>query len=180
MALMSSGRYLLLIVLIVLSSHFLLSLTHDTYTRATSWSRLRQPQEYYTYNQTLDVKFRDKANATFIILARNSDMDNAVRSMRCIEDRFNTWHHYPCVYSALSLSSAALPLLVPPFPSTPRSAPSRYSVDATLSAFRSGPPLRPLRLPHHVPPNTSLGPLTLRRLSPRTLSFMHLTHAHRP
>ncbi|KAJ7279313.1 hypothetical protein C8J57DRAFT_1023397, partial [Mycena rebaudengoi] len=105
--------YLLLIVLIVLSSHFLLSLTHDAYARATSWSRLRQPQEYYTYNQTLDptpipqeyytynqtldVKFRAKANATFIILARNSDMDNTVRSMRRMEDRFNTRHHYPYV-----------------------------------------------------------------------------------
>ncbi|KAJ7276567.1 glycolipid 2-alpha-mannosyltransferase-domain-containing protein [Mycena rebaudengoi] len=100
MALMSSGRYLL-IVLIVLSGHFLLSLTHDAYARATSWSRLRQPtpipQEYYTYNQTLDVKFRDKANATFIILARNSDMDNTVRSMRRMEDRFNTRRHYPYV-----------------------------------------------------------------------------------
>ncbi|KAJ7279274.1 glycolipid 2-alpha-mannosyltransferase-domain-containing protein, partial [Mycena rebaudengoi] len=94
-------RYLLLIVLIVLSGHFLLSLTHDTYARATSWSRLRQPtpipQEYYTYNQTLDVKFRAKANATFAILARNSDLDNTVRSMRRMEDRFNTWHHYPYV-----------------------------------------------------------------------------------
>ncbi|KAJ7198679.1 hypothetical protein C8J57DRAFT_961691, partial [Mycena rebaudengoi] len=94
-------RYLLLIVLIVLSGHFLLSLTHDAYARATSWSWLRQPtpipQEYYTYNQTLDVKFRAKANATFIILARNSDMDNAVRSMRRMEDRFNTRHHYPYV-----------------------------------------------------------------------------------
>ncbi|KAJ7279266.1 glycolipid 2-alpha-mannosyltransferase-domain-containing protein [Mycena rebaudengoi] len=101
MALMSSGRYFLLIVLIVLSSHFLLSLTHDAYARATSWSRPRQPtpipQEYYTYNQTFDVKFRAKANATFIILARNSDMDNTVRSMRRMEDRFNTRHHYPYV-----------------------------------------------------------------------------------
>ncbi|KAJ7279317.1 hypothetical protein C8J57DRAFT_1023526, partial [Mycena rebaudengoi] len=90
-------RYLLLIVLIVLSGHFLLSLTHDAYAHATSWSRLRQPQEYCTLNQTLDVKFRDKANATFIILARNSDMDNTVRSMRRMEDRFNTRHHYPYV-----------------------------------------------------------------------------------
>ncbi|KAE9404239.1 glycosyl transferase [Gymnopus androsaceus JB14] len=30
-----------------------------------------------------------KANATFVILARNSDLDGAVRSVRSIEDRFN-------------------------------------------------------------------------------------------
>ncbi|KAJ7279254.1 glycolipid 2-alpha-mannosyltransferase-domain-containing protein [Mycena rebaudengoi] len=167
MALMSSGRYLLLIVLIVLSGHFLLSLTHDAYARATSWSWLRQPtlipQDLGLV--TLDVKSRAKANATFIILARNSDMDNAVRSMPRMEDRFNTRHPYPYVLLndepftvqvrllslLLSLSSAALPLLVPPFPSTPRSAPSHYSFHATLSAFPSAAlPLRPSSSPPHT------------------------------
>ncbi|KAJ7279258.1 hypothetical protein C8J57DRAFT_1501929 [Mycena rebaudengoi] len=165
MALMSSGRCLLLIVLIVLSSHFLLSLTHDTYTRATSWSWLRQPtpipQEYYTYNQTLDVKFRAKANATFIILA-SSDMDNTVRSMRRMEDRFNTRHHYPYVLLNDEPFTVQVRLL-----------------SLLLLSLSSAPALLFVS-PHHVPPTISLGPLTLRRLSPRFLSFMHLARAHGP
>ncbi|KAJ7467978.1 alpha-1,2 mannosyltransferase KTR1, partial [Mycena latifolia] len=35
-----------------------------------------------------------RANVTFVILARNSDLDNTVRSIREVEDRFNTRHHY--------------------------------------------------------------------------------------
>ncbi len=38
-----------------------------------------------------------KANATFVILARNSDLDGTVRSIRAIEDRFNKYHDYPYV-----------------------------------------------------------------------------------
>ncbi|KAJ7680141.1 glycolipid 2-alpha-mannosyltransferase-domain-containing protein, partial [Mycena rosella] len=40
------------------------------------------------------------ANATFVILARNSDLDSTVRSVREVEDSFNTRHHYP--YSLLN------------------------------------------------------------------------------
>ena len=39
-----------------------------------------------------------RANATFVMLARNSDIDDAVRSIRAIEDRFNTRHGYPYVF----------------------------------------------------------------------------------
>ncbi|KAJ7666731.1 nucleotide-diphospho-sugar transferase [Mycena polygramma] len=63
----SAARYLLVIFAVVISGHYLLSLTHDG------------------------------ANATFVILARNSDLDNTVRSVREVEDRFNTRHHYPFV-----------------------------------------------------------------------------------
>ncbi|KAJ7680118.1 glycosyl hydrolases family 31-domain-containing protein [Mycena rosella] len=38
---------------------------------------------------------RPLANATFVILARNSDLDSTVHSVREVEDRFNTHHHYP-------------------------------------------------------------------------------------
>lgn len=38
-----------------------------------------------------------RANATFVILCRNSDIDGTVRSIREIEDRFNRRYHYPYV-----------------------------------------------------------------------------------
>ena len=39
-----------------------------------------------------------RANATFVILARNSDLEGAVRAVRSIEDRFNRDYHYPYVF----------------------------------------------------------------------------------
>jgi alpha 1,2-mannosyltransferase len=38
-----------------------------------------------------------RANATFVILARNSDADGTVRSIREMEDRFNRNYNYPYV-----------------------------------------------------------------------------------
>ncbi|KAJ7074768.1 glycosyltransferase family 15 protein [Mycena amicta] len=103
----SGPRYLLIVLAVVVSGHYILSLTHDAYGRATSISRLMRPRpdnsipdEYYTHeriNSELEIAARPRANATFVILARNSDMDNTVRSVRRIEDRFNTRHHYPFV-----------------------------------------------------------------------------------
>jgi alpha 1,2-mannosyltransferase len=96
----TAPRYLLVVLAVVISGHYILSLTHDAYGRATSLSRLvgsrpvtAIPLEYYT--TPLELSHRPKANATFVILARNSDMDNTVRSVREVEDRFNTRHHYP-------------------------------------------------------------------------------------
>lgn len=47
-------------------------------------------------NESLTVDHR--ANATFVILARNSDIDGTVRSIREIEDRFNRRFRYPYVF----------------------------------------------------------------------------------
>jgi hypothetical protein len=38
------------------------------------------------------------ANATFVILARNSEMEKLVKSLKEIEDRFNHRYHYPFVF----------------------------------------------------------------------------------
>ena len=39
-----------------------------------------------------------RANATLLMLARNSDADGAVRSVRELEDRFNHKFNYPWVF----------------------------------------------------------------------------------
>jgi alpha 1,2-mannosyltransferase len=38
------------------------------------------------------------ANATLLMLARNSDLDGAVQSVREVEDRFNKNYGYPWVF----------------------------------------------------------------------------------
>ena len=41
---------------------------------------------------------RPRANATLLMLARNSDVDDVVRAVRELEDRFNHNHRYPWVF----------------------------------------------------------------------------------
>jgi alpha 1,2-mannosyltransferase len=42
--------------------------------------------------------FGDRANATLLMLARNTDVEGAVKSVRRLEDRFNRVHKYPWVF----------------------------------------------------------------------------------
>lgn len=45
---------------------------------------------------TLDAP--ERANATFVILCRNSDLDGVIQSVRSVEDRFNREYRYPYVF----------------------------------------------------------------------------------
>ncbi|KAJ7733150.1 glycolipid 2-alpha-mannosyltransferase-domain-containing protein [Mycena metata] len=106
----TAPRYLLIVLAVVISGHYLLSFTTTSYPRFLSSSnggvnpnaKNNVPMEYY-YSQvinsthTLELANRKRANATFVILARNSDLDSTVRSVREMEDRFNTRHGYPFV-----------------------------------------------------------------------------------
>jgi len=104
------GRYVALVVFIVISLHFILSFTHQKYGRATSLSHIKSkfsstpheyvPDEYYVppdFNASKPLQIR-RANATMVMLARNSDMTNAVQSVRRIQDRFNSKFNYPWVF----------------------------------------------------------------------------------
>jgi alpha 1,2-mannosyltransferase len=44
------------------------------------------------------MKTSGRANATLLMLARNSDAESALRSVRELEDRFNHQFHYPWVF----------------------------------------------------------------------------------
>lgn len=39
-----------------------------------------------------------RANATLLVVARNSDLEGLVRSVRSMEDHFNHWFHYPWTF----------------------------------------------------------------------------------
>jgi mannosyltransferase len=39
-----------------------------------------------------------RANAAFVVLARNKELEGVVQSIRSIERHFNRWYHYPYVF----------------------------------------------------------------------------------
>lgn len=39
-----------------------------------------------------------RANAAFVILARNKELDGVLQSMKSVERHFNRWYHYPYVF----------------------------------------------------------------------------------
>ncbi|TFK71820.1 glycosyltransferase family 15 protein [Pluteus cervinus] len=110
----TTARYFVLVLGVILSIHFVLSFTHQEYGRATSLSSIAShfsgngdlqvvpdPYEGYvrpttTPNATHFISDK-RANATFVILARNTDIDGTVRSIREMEDRFNKYYKYPYV-----------------------------------------------------------------------------------
>lgn len=54
------------------------------------------PDEYFAPSSNTTVQGR-RANATFVILARNTDLQGVIGSIREIEDRFNRQYNYPYV-----------------------------------------------------------------------------------
>ncbi|KAI0067471.1 glycosyltransferase family 15 protein [Artomyces pyxidatus] len=94
-------------LLLGLSSLFLLTsftstplLSVSALFGSSSKSQDRIPDSYYNdfdADPSLDP-LRRRANATLVMLARNSDVDGAVRSVRELEDRFNRHFNYPWVF----------------------------------------------------------------------------------
>ena len=56
------------------------------------------PEEYYDdFTISYPAKVR-KANATFVMLARNGDLEGVIISMKQMEDRFNKEYKYPWTF----------------------------------------------------------------------------------
>jgi len=104
----TTSRYILIIVGIIISLHYLLTLVHKDYGRATSLSSLTKnfTLSFHDYPPLSSVPSGvddpttngPRANATFVILARNSELEGAIRAVRSIEDRFNRDYRYPYVF----------------------------------------------------------------------------------
>ncbi|KAJ7736012.1 glycosyltransferase family 15 protein [Mycena maculata] len=115
------ARYLLLSLGLLLALHFLLAATHAPYGNATSsalsgvfgsstkktqYTDIAVPAHPDTHSPPswlpggLDAggNSTKRANATFVMLARNSDVNGAVQSIRSMEDRFNRDYGYPYVF----------------------------------------------------------------------------------
>ncbi|KAI0079942.1 glycosyltransferase family 15 protein [Panus rudis PR-1116 ss-1] len=107
---MTPMRYVVLVLGIIISLHFILSFSHEDYGRATSLSNIKNqlkgssspqykvdvpPITYYNANGTAPGP---RAKAAFVILARNSDLQGIAASMKQMEDRFNKKFRYPYVF----------------------------------------------------------------------------------
>lgn len=44
------------------------------------------------------VREEDRANAAFVVLARNKELDGVIESIKSVERHFNRWYHYPYVF----------------------------------------------------------------------------------
>lgn len=91
--------------------HYILSLSHDGYGRATSLSNIKEqlvghnppyktpvPDDYYAHAGSNTSTPNRKANAAIVMLARNSDLKGILVSMKQMEDRFNKKFRYPYVF----------------------------------------------------------------------------------
>ncbi|KAK7467141.1 hypothetical protein VKT23_004200 [Stygiomarasmius scandens] len=101
-----SRRYITAVVLLVIGLHYLFSVTFDSYSRVSSLSNI--PNQLQISNAdpkpivNLDLEYYSnyterRANATFVLLCRNSDLNGVINSMQSAEDRFNKRYNYPWV-----------------------------------------------------------------------------------
>ncbi|KAF9650772.1 glycosyltransferase family 15 protein [Thelephora ganbajun] len=101
---MTPIRYVILVVFILISLYSILSLSNESYGQKTSMSNLFNSSNEEKGTEALvdDVKSFNpqlgKANAVFLMLCRNEEVDGAVKSIRELEDRFNHEYHYPWVF----------------------------------------------------------------------------------
>jgi alpha 1,2-mannosyltransferase len=114
------ARFVVAALAIVVGLHYLLAFTHEGYAKATSFplgksSTTASPstsesKDDRVLENVVSTPLNEEAhvdafptspqlaNATFIILCRNSDLASTIRSVREIEDRFNHRYGYPYVF----------------------------------------------------------------------------------
>ncbi|KIK55936.1 glycosyltransferase family 15 protein [Collybiopsis luxurians FD-317 M1] len=103
-------RYATLVLFFTILLHFILLSAHDQYREATA-SRLSKFSSHFQeellgedLNLSAEITSQSSskppnrlANATFVMLARNSDLEGTISSIRALEDRFNSRFGYPYV-----------------------------------------------------------------------------------
>jgi hypothetical protein len=84
--------------------HVVLSNTHREYGRSMSVSSITShfaaDRDHPSHPESMEPSetSQRRANASFVILARNSDVNGVVLSVRALEDRFNRKYGYPYVF----------------------------------------------------------------------------------
>ncbi|KAJ3506526.1 hypothetical protein NLJ89_g6816 [Agrocybe chaxingu] len=99
-------RVFLTVTGVIIAIHLIASYSHQEYGRITSLSHItnkfrpsRPPPPVPVQQLPNEQIYSDKReNATFVILCRNNQLWDALRSVKEIEDRFNNRYHYPYVF----------------------------------------------------------------------------------
>ncbi|KAL4261266.1 glycosyltransferase 15 family protein [Pleurotus pulmonarius] len=117
MAINAGTRSFLLVLAVLISLYYLLSFTREELGRIASMSNIVSHLQQHpassdgatfswdevtigvpSMDSDDDVYIVPKANAAFVVLARNSDIDATIKSIRDIEDHFNRRYLYPYVF----------------------------------------------------------------------------------
>lgn len=98
-------RYIVLVLAVIIGLHFILTFSNEGYGRATSLETIKShlssgrppyadgvPDEYFETAGNASV------NAVIVMLARNSDLNGIIHSMKQLEWTFNRQYHYPYVF----------------------------------------------------------------------------------
>ncbi|KAJ7343472.1 glycosyltransferase family 15 protein [Mycena albidolilacea] len=112
-------RYIALVVVTVISIHYILATSSTRADYGPSLANLKaklqlsgsssnttvstavdsyRPTSTQPYRGTPNLSPGRRANATFVFLCRNSDINGVVASIQSMEDRFNKKYHYPWVF----------------------------------------------------------------------------------
>ncbi|KAJ6502537.1 glycosyltransferase family 15 protein [Mycena sanguinolenta] len=107
-------RYIMLVVVTVISVHYILHTSSSmdgqalltlkkkfqapNTTISNSTANSYQPTSTQSSFNNTPVSPGRKANATFVFLARNDEVDAVVASVQSMEDRFNRKYNYPWVF----------------------------------------------------------------------------------
>ena len=78
-------------------------MVYNDYARLSHMSNLKEQLQKYTNitfapSKPVRLPSDHRANATFVFLCRNSDINGVVSSVTQMEDRFNKRYHYPWVF----------------------------------------------------------------------------------
>jgi len=108
---MTPLRYVFLVLGVLVGIHFILTFSHEEYNRATSLDSIRSgfgksnppykstPRpESEVWDPSINGTRMRKANAAFVVLARNGDLKGILSSMKQMEDRFNKKFDYPWIF----------------------------------------------------------------------------------
>jgi len=91
----------LLVLGLLISLHYILSVSHEEYARKTSLSQFLPSKHEPPYKTPIPEYYGNntrRANAAIVILARNGDLSGILESVKQLEDRFNKKFHYPYVF----------------------------------------------------------------------------------
>ncbi|KAG8754742.1 alpha 1,2-mannosyltransferase 2.4.1 [Serendipita sp. 396] len=107
-------RYYLLVVVVLISARYLFGIWGSADSRsayltalAEKWKHAQNAGLSYitdgdpNVSSSLPISLEEeprRANASFVILARNGELKEVIESLKQIEDRFNRKYHYPYVF----------------------------------------------------------------------------------
>ncbi|KAJ3725938.1 glycosyltransferase family 15 protein [Lentinula raphanica] len=101
-------RYIAAVLVTIICLHYLFTITSDGSGRTSPFSNISERTGERHSNDALSIPNYNnlqsypnitgpRANATFVLLARNSDLVGVINSMQSAEDRFNRYYNYPWV-----------------------------------------------------------------------------------